>query len=364
MHYKFITSFTLIISLLCISCSGQISKSDSSNKIIVNEQAALTQEESKKVKTTFPQIHTNLDGMVREFVWTMHQDKKSNYWFGTNGNGIIKYDGSELINVSLNENLPGGAVRDIIEDKNGNIYLGTSEGLIKYDGQSYHHFPISENEQDNEIWDLMMDEKNKLWASTNGGSFIFENDSFTHFPVPRANISGARAMLATTRIIKTFQDNNEKLWFITDGYGITTFNGNEFNHLTMAEGLPDNHVADIIEDSDGHIWISSYNGGVTRYDGTRFTNFTLDGIIEGEEAYNFCIDKNDNLWFSVEHVGVYKFDGKTFTNYTEKNGLTTNGVLSISEDHKGQIWFGTWKGLSIFDGKVFSNAVLKEPWTK
>ncbi|MBK7226805.1 MAG: hypothetical protein IPH96_15875 [Saprospiraceae bacterium] len=34
--------------------------------------------------------------MVSEFVRTMHQDKKGNYWFGTNGNGIIRYDGKTL----------------------------------------------------------------------------------------------------------------------------------------------------------------------------------------------------------------------------------------------------------------------------
>lgn len=46
-----------------------------------------------KKMTVFPQIHTNLNGMVSEFVRSMYQDTKGNYWFGTNGNGIIRYDG-------------------------------------------------------------------------------------------------------------------------------------------------------------------------------------------------------------------------------------------------------------------------------
>ncbi|HOY13099.1 MAG TPA: two-component regulator propeller domain-containing protein [Saprospiraceae bacterium] len=56
-------------------------------------------------------------------------------------------------------------------------------------------------------------------------------------------------------------------------------------------------------------------------------------------------------------------NGKHFTNFTTENGLTTNGVQSIMEDHKGQLWFGTWQGMSIYDGQKFMNASKKEPWT-
>ncbi|MFO0361574.1 MAG: two-component regulator propeller domain-containing protein, partial [Flavobacteriales bacterium] len=86
--------------------------------------------------------------------------------------------------------------------------------------------------------------------------------------------------------------------------------------------------------------------------------------IEGIEAGGFHEDRAGNIWFTAEHEGVYKYDGTTFTLYTTKNGLTSNVVLSISEDHKGQLWFGTWQGLCIFDGGQFVNANEKEPWTK
>jgi ligand-binding sensor domain-containing protein len=57
--------------------------------------------------TTFPQIHTNLNGMVREFVRSMYQDTKGNYWFGTNGSGIIRYDGTLLEKMNIERIGPG-----------------------------------------------------------------------------------------------------------------------------------------------------------------------------------------------------------------------------------------------------------------
>ncbi|MBL0097643.1 MAG: hypothetical protein IPP46_14975 [Bacteroidetes bacterium] len=61
---------------------------------------------------------------------------------------------------------------------------------------------------------------------------------------------------------------------------------------------------------------------------------------------------------------MYRYDGANFTQFTTENGLTTNVVQSILEDNKGQLWFGTWQGISIYDGNNFMNAKDKEPWTK
>src|SRR5690606_19064713 len=116
-----------------------------------------------KNNTTFPQIHTNLNGMVREFVRSMYQDTKGNYWFGTNGDGIIRYDGKLLEKMNIERINPRMIVISIVEDKARNIWFGTCEELIKYDGKEFASF--SKNEglpgDDPEIWGLTID-KNGL----------------------------------------------------------------------------------------------------------------------------------------------------------------------------------------------------------
>ena len=74
----------VFIALHIPSCYGQVNEN-----VGKGENASQNQAPVLKLSTTFPQIHTNLNGMVREFVRTMYQDTKGNYWFGTNGNGII-----------------------------------------------------------------------------------------------------------------------------------------------------------------------------------------------------------------------------------------------------------------------------------
>src|SRR5690349_17406 len=46
---------------------------------------------------------------------------------------------------------------------------------------------------------------------------------------------------------------------------------------------------------------------------------------------------------------------ETFRFYTVNNGLVSNHILSIFQDDDGFIWFGTFAGISIYDGHQFTN---------
>lgn len=313
--------------------------------------------------TIFPQIHTNLNGMVREFVRTMYQDKKGNYWFGTNGNGIIRYDGKTLENITIKTAQKGISVRGIIEDKAGNIWFATSSGLLKFDGEKFTTYSTEVGLQNEEIWSIWIDRKGLIWVGTVKGVSHFDGEKFTPFLLPNTKVEIPKPMLSDKLVFQFLEDRNGTMWFATDGNGIFKYENGEFLHLTSKNGLTDNNVADILEDKQGNIWIGTFNGGVSKYDGKTYTNFTKDGIIEGIETYNFCEDRLGNIWFSAEGYGVYRYNGANFTQYTTKNGLTTNVVQSIYEDNKGQLWFGTWQGISIYDGQKFMNAKDKEPWT-
>jgi ligand-binding sensor domain-containing protein len=317
-----------------------------------------------KKSTMFPQIHTNLNGMVTEFVRAIYQDKKGNYWFGTNANGIIRYDGDTLENVTIEQKQKWISVREIVEDKVGNIWFGTSSGLVKYDGEKFTVFSTEAGLQNEEIWGLTIDKNGLIWVGSVGGVSHFDGEKFTPFLLPETKVENQQAMLSDKLVLKFMGDKNGTMWLVTDGNGIFKYKNGVFAHLTNKNGLTDNNAADILEDKQGNIWIGTFNGGVSKYDGKIYTNFTKEGIIEGDETYNFCEDKQGNIWFSAEGYGVYRYDGANFTQFTTQKGLTTNVVQSIYEDNKGQLWFGTWQGICVYDGQKMMNAKDKEPWTK
>ncbi len=342
----------ILFSFQILVCTGQVKDKKVNTQTIISNQ-----------NTTFPQIHTNLNGMVREFVRTMHQDKKGNYWFGTNGDGIIRYNGKILEKITIANISPHFRVLEIIEDNVGNLWFGTSEGLIKYDGKEFKTFTRNEGLQDEEIWGLAIDRNGLIWVGSVDGVSHFDGEKFMPFSLPDSMVENPKPMLSRKLVFKIIEDKNGTMWFATDGNGIFKYKNGKFAHLTNKNGLTDNNTADILEDRLGNIWIGTFYGGVSKFDGQSYYNFTKDGIIEGDESYNFYEDSRGNVWFTAEGYGVYRYNGKKFDQFTTEDGLTSNVVQSIFEDNKGQVWFGSWQGISIYDGQTIMNAKDKEPWT-
>jgi len=354
--------FLMLLTFHFFSCTGQVKEKSANEPIEItttNQQGKLNQ------STTFPQIHTNLNGMVREFVRSMYQDKKGNYWFGTNGNGIIRCDGKTLETITIEGIHAHERVIEIVEDKAGNIWFGTSAGLIKYDGKNFRTFSKKEGlpGDDVEIWGLAIDKSGIIWVGSMGGVSHFDGEKFIPFSMPDLMVENSQHMLSDKLVLKIIEDKSGTIWMVTDGNGIFKYNKGEFTHLTTKNGLTDNNTSDILEDKQGNIWIGTFYGGLSKFDGKTFTNFTKEGMVKGIEIGSLYEDSKDNIWFSVENYGVYRYDGSNFTQFTTENGLTSNGVQSIFEDNKGQIWCSTWHGLCIFDDKKFVNALDLEPWT-
>ena len=270
---SFVTiNLILIVLTFQISyCTGQVKEKPVND---TTENGINNQPINSNQSTTFPQIHTNLNGMVREFVRTMYQDKKGNYWFGTNGNGIIRYDGQTLETIRIEGIRPGIRVMKIVEDNAGNIWFGTSDGLIKYDGEKFITFSKKEGlpGEDEEIWGLTIDKNGLIWVGSTGGVSHFDGEKFTPFILPETRVENPQPMLSDKLVFQFLEDKNETMWFVTDGNGIFKYINGEFTHLTNKSGLTDNNASGILEDRQGNIWIGTFYGGVSKFDGTTFTN--------------------------------------------------------------------------------------------
>ena len=94
---------------------------------------------------------------ISEYVREVFQDRGGDYWFGTNGDGVSRYDGTtftafgEEQGLSMNEfpcpcgsgnkfklcHGPNGAhVQELFEDQDGILWFGCSGGLFRLDGES------------------------------------------------------------------------------------------------------------------------------------------------------------------------------------------------------------------------------------
>lgn len=133
--------------------------------------------------------------------------------------------------------------------------------------------------------------------------------------------------------------------------------GTEFEYLSSADGLIQNHVFNSNQDKYGFMWFCT-QGGLSKYDGYTFTNYVHkeddSTSISNSFPHKLLIDKKERYWITTAD-GLNKMDRKSgkFKHYfhDDKNpkSLHNDVLKDMIEDDKGFIWMIHNNGVDRFD---------------
>jgi ligand-binding sensor domain-containing protein len=76
-----------------------------------------------------------------------------------------------------------------------------------------------------------------------------------------------------------------------------------------------------------------------------FRNYTVKNGIPGNYILAIHEGPDGNLWIGSNR-GLSKFDGTTFINYSQTNGLISDYVFSIEIDNNSFLWVGGHHGMT------------------
>lgn len=305
---------------------------------------------------------------ISEYVREVFQDRDGVYWFGTNGDGLARYDGESLTYISLDEGLAGSAIRGILQSPDGAMWFATNRGVSRYASGTFTNYTTDDGLSDNSIWSIMQDTEGTIWVGTHTGVCRFDGVSFAPFPLPRVEVAEPESRFSPLVVFAMFEDEAGNLWFGTDGEGAHRYDGAAFTSYTSSEGLAGNMVRAITGDRHGHIWLGTNGGGASRFDGTSFRTFTAEDGLNNDRIYEILEDSAGNIWFSTLGACASRFDGTSFTAFREDHSLIINDrparthVQEFFEDRDGVLWIGCSGGLFYFDGESFVNVTRNGPW--
>jgi ligand-binding sensor domain-containing protein len=251
------------------------------------------------------------------------------------------------INYSIKDTVtsygPNTMVRNVKQDRNGNILIAASwGGVFRYDGKSFTNLTSSKIGS-HRFWDVLEDRRGILWfASNDPGVYSYNGKTFQHFTT--------REGLVSDMVTCIYEDKAGNIWF-----GASRYDGKSFQYFTTKDGLPDNRVRAIMEDKTGKLWFATGDGPCF-YDGKTFTVLKDKDGKAFKNVWSIIEDKKGNIWFGDDN-GLWRYDGSAFTNVSRRS------AYAIIEDKKGNIWTTggvnpkVW-ALSRYDQKSLYN---KEP---
>lgn len=342
-----------------------------------NGLAVLDRKRNKLTKYSFYQReppNTALTG-----VNALLEDHNGTMWFGTMGNGLLKFDRTRdrfirYKNDSDPESLAENRVISLFEDREGNIWTGFHAVIPDFFANGESPFKIFRpavgdraNAGENLVNAIYKDRDRDVWMGA--GGFFFRIDPRTE-RYSRFYPSGPGV---STEVLAITQDRDGMLWLGTLGYGLTRLDPRTgqikvFRHKPSdSASLSNDTVARILIQPDGIMWISTWDG-LDRFDPASgaFVTYKSDPS-QTEPYYSILHDRKGILWLGGKS-GLSRFDPSTgqFTlflhNPQDSNSLSNNTVDSVSQDRKGAIWIGTQDGLDKLqpDSLTFSTYTSKD----
>ena len=185
------------------------------------------------------------ENLSRYAIYCTLKDSKGNLWFGTQANGVCRYDPRRAVGKTFTwfreKGLVGPAVLALFEDKNGNVWFGNNgSGLFRYDGKYLTNFT---------------EEKG------------LSNKEF------RASNKPGPGTLA--RIYSINEDTIGNLWIGTVDAGVWRYDGKILTNYTTKDGLTSNAVNTIYKDKKGELWFGTDGNGVCKFNGLSFAKFVV-----------------------------------------------------------------------------------------
>src|SRR5690554_388299 len=329
--------------------------------------------------------------MFSNMMHSAYSDRQGNLWMCTRSHGLEKvifYDDTKFKSILLNDNVNstiGNDVRPIFEDSFGNIWAATKDGKIHLYDADMNEKGFLNNRGDvgdgtpleGIAYCITEDSENNIWIGTKGEGVyrLTRRESENSFDILHfRNDPEEIYSLSDDNVYSIFEDQNRNIWIGTFGGGVNLIlygdkESRVINHRNELTGYPF-HLGDqvriITADKYGNICMGTTLG---------FIMFDADFKKPGDIDFRLYVrSKNDQRSIGANDIidifttqsgdtfigtfggGISKIEKTdslgfpvSFQTYGFAHGLPSNIILSLQEDHRGNLWIGSEGGLTKFN---------------
>ncbi len=320
--------------------------------------------------------YTAADGLLRDIVSRVRQDSRGFLWFCT-GEGVSRFDGYGFVNFTTDDGLPHRQANDFLETSKGVYLVATGAGIARLNpygvGNSIENRKSKIQNQDDLLFTVYLpdnpkakrfntlyeDRDGQIWAGSSDGLYKL-NESDGEFELEFVPLGESLTERIGVYVEKIIKDRRGALWVGTQESGLFRLRADgKIERFTTVNALPNNSVVSLLEDRDGQIWAgmrepdtgglcllkseADANGSIverlyTKKDGLP-ANWIPDLYEVSDGKFWVATTKGLCLWQEPGKTG-----DSVCKTYTAKNGICDLDVWSVIEDKDGNLWTGSLCG--------------------
>ncbi|MFA6955205.1 MAG: two-component regulator propeller domain-containing protein [Thermoanaerobaculia bacterium] len=244
--------------------------------------------------------------------------------------------------LNRDNGLPSGNVTAVFEDREEQLWIGTTFGLVRFAGHRFLTYGAEEGLQPDGILTVAPEADGTLWVGTLGGLSRLDLGERTGAKASVRSYGRAEG-LPSTSVWDVKRDSRGRLWFAT-GNGVCLFTEPKgCRTFTVDDGLPANQTLHLFEARDGTLWVGTRRGIARLVEGAGALRFeSMTGASGGVPGECYAIDQSTDgsLWFATSD-GLTRFDGREWKRFDAMRDLHAPAITDIIAGDRGELWIAT-----------------------
>jgi ligand-binding sensor domain-containing protein/signal transduction histidine kinase len=281
----------------------------------------------------FVQGKTGVKRITEAAVAAIFVGRRGQIWVAAE-HQLAHVDGDEIAIITARDGLPEARFTKILEDHDGNVWIGAREGLIRYQPRAaqarrFVRFTPADGLPDEDVSALFEDREGSLWVGTRAGGLA-------QFTDRTLDLQSGPASVREHWVSSVTEDQDGALWLGT-GLGLTRWHNGEERTFTSADGLPSTDVLSVIPGRPGELWVGTTKG-LARFSAGRAE--IIAGLTGAVSALNLDRATQDVWIGGAEGVVARLHDGRLerFTPHPELGNVALGLIRGIERDDQGTVW--------------------------
>jgi signal transduction histidine kinase len=272
------------------------------------------------------------------------RDHDGGMWIGTHDRGLMHFHNGRVDAFSHADGLSGDNVWSLLEDREGNVWVATSDGLDRFHDLAVATVGVKQGLSSQAVSSVLATREDALWLATDHGLNRWVNGLIT---APMVRASGGRLTGLTSSAL--FQDDVGRLW---------VSNGNRVGYVDHGRlvfyDIPGPTRA-FAQPSTGSLWAANQHGLVQLTANGIARRIPWASIGHHDFASALIADRaGGGLWVGFFEGGLVSIrDDLVRSSYLPSDGLGQGRVNDLRSDDDGTLWASTAGGLTrVKDGRL------------
>lgn len=278
-------------------------------------------------------------------IYVVAKDADNRLWMGSRGEGV-NIDGVWYKHKNGDpSSLANDHVFCIYRDRKDRMWVGTFNGGLDLavngkDGYTFKHF-FDKSYNQRQIRAVSEDKNGYIWVGTSNGIYVFDPDSLIANSSSYWEYNSQNGKLGSNEVKSFCPDSRGRMWIATSGAGLSMcrpekdYSNMNFERYDVHNGLVNDMVQSIVEDQQGRIWIATeYGISCLNADRLVFENYFFSSYMLGNtySDNSGCVTKDGRVMFGSNYGLVVILPDKTgyksamVTPIVVLTGLKINGM--------------------------------------